>query len=144
MNGVPNEARGRQRSVHAPREGICEVCGIGFKWRGNGSRRRFCGSACRQGFHAEARRVGSPLLTRRLALARARRVRAVTRSVRFTSEALEKVGVSLEAPVRISLTCTACGNRWQPHLLPSGRLPHGYWRCPGKCNEPTQEKEAIS
>ncbi len=48
-----------------------------------------------------------------------------------TKGELKKVGVTVEGlPYRIYLTCDNCGQAWSPNLLPGGRLPRGYWKCP--------------
>jgi hypothetical protein len=38
------------------------------------------------------------------------------------------------APYNVILRCTACGWVWSPNLRSGGRLPKGYWKCPGGCN----------
>ncbi len=54
--------RTQQRSASTSTAGICERCGGGFHWRGNGSPRRFCCTACRRAFEARIRRVGLHVL----------------------------------------------------------------------------------
>jgi hypothetical protein len=49
---------------------------------------------------------------------------------------LRKVGVEqVEGADRAcAFSCLRCGSRWSPNLRPNGRLPRGYWKCPGCCN----------
>lgn len=47
---------------------------------------------------------------------------------------LRTAGVSLVDPHRPLLRCDRCGRRWPPTVLSGGRLPRGYWKCPGGCN----------
>jgi|GEM_PF-2056591 len=59
-----------------------------------------------------------------------------------TEDELAKVGVNVlepyykgeplpQAPL---LECQMCGEMWGPNLLPNGRLPSDYWKCPKGCD----------
>jgi hypothetical protein len=50
--------------------------------------------------------------------------------LKLIEPSLRRAGVELvDADVPI-LKCLACGIRWTPSLLPGGRLPKNWWRCP--------------
>jgi hypothetical protein len=34
----------------------------------------------------------------------------------------------------LELKCENCGETWAPTLLPDGRLPLAFWKCPNRCN----------
>ena len=48
---------------------------------------------------------------------------------------LRVVGVELVDAHNGTFACLACGQHWSPCILPGGRLPRGYYRCPNGCNE---------
>ena len=54
---------------------------------------------------------------------------------RFTTGELRKVGVKILDKVNIRLQCEKCGQEWSPNLLPGGRLPRNYWKCPNGCRQ---------
>jgi hypothetical protein len=60
---------------------------------------------------------------------------APIRPRRCTEGQLRKVGVTLCDPRRLVLECDACSQIWSPMLLPGGRLPRGYWKCPNACHD---------
>ena len=53
---------------------------------------------------------------------------------RCTDHELAKVDVEIYIHHLLQLQCKNCGQIWSPNLLPGGRLPKGYWRCPNGCN----------
>jgi hypothetical protein len=61
--------------------------------------------------------------------------KTATRPRAFTEGELKKVGVTIENPYKLWLSCDRCGDVWSPCILPGGRLPRGYWKCPQGCNE---------
>jgi hypothetical protein len=59
---------------------------------------------------------------------------APVRPRRCTEGQLKKVGVTLCDRHRLVLRCDACGQVWSLNVLPEGRLPRGYWKCPTGCH----------
>ena len=56
--------------------------------------------------------------------------------VRKWRSELRRVGVNLDNPHSVWLSCRTCGQQWSPNLLPGGTLPDGYEVCPwNRCNE---------
>ncbi len=55
---------------------------------------------------------------------------------RLTPGALAKRGIELIDPYRLWFRCSECRHTWSPNIQPGGRLPRGWWRCPGGCNHP--------
>jgi serine/threonine protein kinase len=53
---------------------------------------------------------------------------------RLSEAELAKVAVQLTDPERIILHCNVCWTGWSPNILPGGKLPRLYWRCPNGCN----------
>ena len=53
---------------------------------------------------------------------------------RFSEPELKRVQVEIIDPYRTVLRCALCGWGWSPMLRSGGRLPKGYWKCPGGCN----------
>ncbi len=58
-----------------------------------------------------------------------------TPRVRLSVNSLARVGVELFYAERftggrVKLRCKCCGQIWVSDLLPGGRLPRGWWRCP--------------
>jgi len=53
---------------------------------------------------------------------------------RLTDAELARNGVRLISSPEIRLACQGCGRDWSPNLGRDGRLPKGYWLCPGGCN----------
>jgi hypothetical protein len=47
---------------------------------------------------------------------------------------LAKLGVQILNKYDLELECMSCHAKWSPRLLPDGSFPHGYWRCPNRCN----------
>ena len=47
---------------------------------------------------------------------------------------LARLGVQVLNRFDLALQCVTCNTVWSPALLKDGRLPHGYWICPNKCN----------
>jgi hypothetical protein len=39
------------------------------------------------------------------------------------------------SPYSTWLRCMICGMTWSPCILPGGKLPRGYWKCPD-CEAP--------
>jgi len=52
----------------------------------------------------------------------------------FSQEELEKVGVQIVDPTKMTLQCKVCGQKWHPDIRKGGNLPSGYWKCPSGCN----------
>ena len=50
--------------------------------------------------------------------------------IKFTAWDLAKVGVEVADKYTLLLRCMTCGCTWTPDMKPSGRMPHGWWRCP--------------
>jgi hypothetical protein len=50
--------------------------------------------------------------------------------VRLSEASLNNVGVELRDREQIRLECKCCGQQWLPNILPGGRLPRGWWKCP--------------
>ncbi len=55
---------------------------------------------------------------------------------RLTPGALAKRGIELTDPSRLRFRCLVCRHTWSPNIQTGGRLPRGWWRCPGDCNYP--------
>lgn len=53
---------------------------------------------------------------------------------RYSAAELAKVDVELTDASRVWLACNNCGQQWSPNILPGGKLPSGYWKCPNGCN----------
>lgn len=47
---------------------------------------------------------------------------------------LEKAGVRVHNKYDLSLECLTCGEIWSPQRHSDDSLPHGYWKCPNRCN----------
>lgn len=47
---------------------------------------------------------------------------------------LERVGVAIVSESDFHLQCVRCHQDWSPNILPGGRLPRDYWKCPNGCN----------
>jgi hypothetical protein len=63
--------------------------------------------------------------------------RQVTRGVEpagFNAAELWKFGVEIVSTNPVHLRCSSCGAGWSPAMLPSRKLPKGYWQCPTGCN----------
>jgi len=53
---------------------------------------------------------------------------------RFSDSDLKRVHVEIMDPYGVIVRCAQCGSAWSPMLGSGGRLPRGYWKCPGGCN----------
>lgn len=47
---------------------------------------------------------------------------------------MAKLGVRLLNKYGRVLQCEACEATWCPQPAAGGSLPHGFWRCPNRCN----------
>ena len=52
----------------------------------------------------------------------------------LSASKLEALGVQLLNRYDLDLKCENCGETWAPTLLPDGRLPLAFWKCPNRCN----------
>ncbi len=52
----------------------------------------------------------------------------------LSADQLQKLGVRVNNKFDLSLECLSCGEIWAPRLHADGTLPHGYWKCPNRCN----------
>jgi len=48
---------------------------------------------------------------------------------------LKKVGIELRDLSSTIFDCMYCERGWSPNLLPGGRMPKRWWKCPNGCNE---------
>jgi hypothetical protein len=62
------------------------------------------------------------------------------RPLQAIASELVKVGIEVLDPYRLWLRCVKCGLTWQPKWPIGRRLPSGYWKCPGGCNEPKSDR----
>ena len=47
---------------------------------------------------------------------------------------LKNLGVRIQNRFDLLLECLSCGETWAPQPHPDGTFPHGYWKCPNRCN----------
>ena len=52
----------------------------------------------------------------------------------LSGEKLAKLGVQILNRFDLELECMRCHEAWSPRRHPDGKLPHGYWKCPNRCN----------
>jgi len=45
-----------------------------------------------------------------------------------------RADVEIVSATNLRLRCKECACVWTPNILPGGKLPHGYWKCPDGCN----------
>ena len=53
----------------------------------------------------------------------------------FTERQLDKVGVDLINEYDRILRCQNCYRTWIFGILPEGKFPRGYWKCPDGCHD---------
>ena len=52
----------------------------------------------------------------------------------LSGEKLAKLGVQIRNRFVLELECMRCQETWSPRRHADGTLPHGYWKCPHRCN----------
>ena len=54
--------------------------------------------------------------------------------VQWSERSLRRVNVDIVHPEKTWLGCLVCHETWSPNILPGGRWPRGWWKCPRGCN----------